>query len=108
MADGSVFEPTVADGTYFAAIPLLVKKEWLIDLGVPEEMSDAKGLRSLSEEFGFMASATLRVALMRGDDHSDMPGTFASAIEGASTLLQLSQGFAAAAATLAVKEKAHG
>lgn len=108
MADGSVFEPPAADDTYFAAIPLLVKKDWLIDLGVPEEGSDAKDLRSLSEELGFMASAALRVALMRGDDHSDMPGTFASAVEGASTLLQLSRGFAAAAATLAEKERAHG
>lgn len=104
MADGSVFEPPAADDTYFAAIPLLVKKEWLIDLGVPEEMSDANGLRSLSEELGAMAAASLRVALIRGDDHSDMPGTFAAAVEGASILLQLSQGFAAAAATLAGKE----
>lgn len=108
MADGSVFETPAADGTYFAAIPLLVKKDWLIDLGVPEEMSDAKGLQSLGEELGSMASAALRVALMRGDDPSDMPGTFGDAIEGASTLLQLSRGFAAAAATLAKKEKAHG
>lgn len=108
MADGSVFDRPAANGTYFAAVPLLVKKDWLIDLGVPGDMTDAEGLRSLSEELGSMAAAALRVALMRGDDHSDMPGTFADAVEGAATLLQLSMGFAAAAATLAKKEKAHG
>lgn len=94
MADGSVSTHRDVPST---CVPLAFGQDLLLDLKVPSDIGEPDELRAASTMLVRSASAVLRVALVRGDDHSDLPGTFSGAVEGAALLLQLALGFQEAA-----------
>lgn len=108
MADGSV-NPTTSTKAPSASAPLLIDQRWLFELEIPAptEVGGADAYVQISERLSQMASATLRVALVRGEADSDMPGTFSDAVHSAAILLQLSIA-ATAMARQMLTEKAHG
>lgn len=105
MADGSSGHTKVptAVGEFIATAPVAIGEDFIIDFGVPADDCNAEELNRVAARLVRVASATLRVALMRGDNDSDMPNTFNDSIEGAAMLLQLSLGLQDGAKKLASK-----
>lgn len=99
MADGSSNFARMAARGSEVVVPLSIGQEYVLDLGVQPDL-EVESFRDISGRLARAAHATLRVALARGDDTSDMPGTFAGAIEAAALLLQLSIGLNETAQTL--------
>ena len=111
MADGSLNpQAPVAQWNYVANAPVCLGQEFVVDFGIPSDQADSNDFRRMSERLAGIATACLRVALVRGKNDGDMPGTFAGAVEGAWVLLQLSTGLRDGAAALlkAEEERRHG
>lgn len=94
MADGSVSGHRNVPAPTF---PLAFGQDLLLDVQLPGDVGESDELWAASKSLVKAANAVLRVALVRGDDHADLPGTFSGAVEGAALLLQLALGLQDAA-----------
>jgi len=109
MADGSVNPASNEAASQQITAAVMIDQDWILDLPIPgpKDIGGADAYVRISERLSQMASATLRVALVRGENDSDMPMTFSDAVQSAAILLQLSNAVTAQARTMLV-EKAHG
>ena len=109
MADGSVSPGSNEATSQQISAAVMIDQDWILDLPIPDprEIGSAGAYVRIAERLSQMASATLRVALVRGENDSDIPNTFSDAVQSAAILLQLSNAVTAQARTM-LMEKAHG
>lgn len=108
MADGSVGPgSTTTTSQDPVNADVCIDENWLLSFCVPDGIAGPETYLDLADRLTQMASATLRVALMRGDNQSDLPNTFSDAVHGAAVLLQLSSGVTAQARAI-MEEPSHG
>lgn len=91
---------------YITTAPITLDGGYLLELGVPDSVVGAETMRKLSQHLCSCATATLRVARIRGDADEDMPGTYDHAVAAAELCLQLSSGLLDAAEKTAAREAA--
>lgn len=103
MALRSVDQPekiAATDSRYVEGIVVIAGDDFCIDLGIPTDQVDGAEMRRLADRLTEMASANLQLAIVRGDDDSDMPRTLEDALLGIGVLLRLSIGLKEGAAKL--------